>query len=56
MLQNYLGSHNFQEGIKIYLKRFSYRNTFSEDLWNALTESSNQSVSSIMSMWVKTKK
>eukprot|EP01091_Cochliopodium_minus_P015153 TRINITY_DN5304_c0_g2_i1.p1 TRINITY_DN5304_c0_g2~~TRINITY_DN5304_c0_g2_i1.p1 ORF type:complete len:728 (+),score=197.13 TRINITY_DN5304_c0_g2_i1:186-2186(+) len=52
MIQNYLGTEKFIDGIKIYLNRFSYKNTFSEDLWLALTEASNQPVSTIMKMWV----
>nr|XP_056705009.1 endoplasmic reticulum aminopeptidase 1 [Euleptes europaea]XP_056705010.1 endoplasmic reticulum aminopeptidase 1 [Euleptes europaea] len=38
MLRDYLGSKVFEAGIVKYLRRFSYQNTRSEDLWNSLSE------------------
>ena len=38
MLDNFLTPEVFRQGISHYLKRFSYKNTQTEDLWNALSE------------------
>lgn len=40
MLCNYLSEEVFQKGLQIYLKRFSYSNAVTVDLWNAFSEAS----------------
>jgi puromycin-sensitive aminopeptidase len=39
--------------MKLYLTRHKYANTFTEDLWAALSEASKKPVGSIMSGWTK---
>uniref|UniRef100_A0A6A7G5G9 Aminopeptidase n=3 Tax=Hirondellea gigas TaxID=1518452 RepID=A0A6A7G5G9_9CRUS len=51
MLNNYLTPEVFRQGIVHYLKRFSYRNTQTEDLWQALSEISKVDVKSFMEKW-----
>lgn len=44
---------DFRKGMHIYLTRFQYRNTFTEDLWAALEEASSKPVKAVMSTWTK---
>lgn len=39
--------------MKLYLTRHKYGNTFTEDLWAALSEASSKPVGTIMSGWTK---
>lgn len=39
--------------MQLYLTRHKYGNTFTEDLWTALSEASNKPVGTIMSGWTK---
>jgi len=52
MIADYLGEEKFREGIRHYLKKHSYANTETEDLWDALSETSGEDVRSIMKGWV----
>jgi puromycin-sensitive aminopeptidase len=52
MLEQYIGSEQFREGIRIYLKRHSYGNTDTADLWAAIEEASGEPVDSIMDSWL----
>ncbi len=51
MLQTYLGADVFRNGLRRYLKDFSYQNATTPDLWQALEASSRQPVSRIMAAW-----
>ncbi len=51
MLWQYLGEKNFQKGLQHYLKRHSYSNAKTEDLWIALEEMSGKPVAKIMANW-----
>ncbi|XP_072390828.1 puromycin-sensitive aminopeptidase-like isoform X1 [Diabrotica undecimpunctata] len=53
MLVHFLGNDTFKEGMSLYLNRYKYGNTTTEDLWKALEEASKQPVSDIMSTWTK---
>ena len=44
MLEQYLGDEVFRDGIRHYLKKHSYANTVTTDLWDALEEVSGQPV------------
>lgn len=55
MLYHYIGDENFRKGMKLYLSRHSYKNTKTEDLWNALEESSQKPVRLMMSTWTMQK-
>ncbi len=51
MLYNYLGPESFQSGLQYYLKKHSYKNTVTSDLWEALEEVSKKPVSDFMHAW-----
>jgi puromycin-sensitive aminopeptidase len=53
MLHDFLGDEAFRKGMNIYLTRHQYKNTFTEDLWQALGEASGKPVEDIMSTWTK---
>jgi aminopeptidase N len=54
MLHNYLGGDDFRDGLRVYLKRHSYGNTDTVDLWKALAEVSHKPVAEFMSAWTTT--
>lgn len=51
MLHEYLGAKDFQRGLQHYLKKFSYGNAETEDLWQALEEVSGKPVGRVMKNW-----
>ncbi|XP_045101162.1 puromycin-sensitive aminopeptidase-like isoform X2 [Portunus trituberculatus] len=53
MLHCYLGDQDFRAGMNKYLTRHQYANTYTEDLWAALSETSNKPVGEVMSTWTK---
>ncbi|NBV26822.1 MAG: M1 family peptidase, partial [Actinobacteria bacterium] len=52
MLELYLGTDVYRDGIRRYLKKHAYANTITTDLWDALEEASNQPVRDIMNTWI----
>lgn len=55
MLHDYLGSDNFRDGLRHYLKTHAYKNTDTIDLWQALEDVSNQPVKKFMHAWTAQK-
>jgi puromycin-sensitive aminopeptidase len=53
MLASYVGEKDFQAGLRKYLKRHQYGNSLTDDLWQALEETSNKPVRKIMSVWTR---
>jgi aminopeptidase N len=53
MIHEYLGDKNFQKGLRIYLKRHSYGNAETKDLWKAFEEASGVPINKIMGSWTK---
>ncbi|XP_012260332.2 puromycin-sensitive aminopeptidase isoform X1 [Athalia rosae] len=53
MLHSYIGDEDFRKGMSLYLKRHSYSNALTEDLWAALEEASSKPVGAVMSTWTK---
>jgi aminopeptidase N len=51
MLHSYLGPEAFQTGLRYYLKKHSYSNTDTSDLWDALEEASEKPVKGFMDAW-----
>ncbi|XP_070567834.1 aminopeptidase N-like [Ptychodera flava] len=58
MLRYFLGESTFRNGLKKYLNRFAYSNAKMNDLWDALTEATNEdglelpaSIKDIMNTW-----
>jgi puromycin-sensitive aminopeptidase len=52
MLQQYLGEDVYRDGIRHYLKKHSYANAVTTDLWDALEEVSGQPVRDVMNTWI----
>jgi len=52
MLQQFLGEDTYRNGIRRYLKKHSYKNTVTTDLWDALEEESGQPVRDIMNTFI----
>ena len=52
MLEQYLGEERFRDGIRLYLRRHSYANTETNDLWDAIEESTGEPVRRIMDSWI----
>ena len=55
MLHRYLGDSDFKKGMAAYLEKHKYQNTQTEDLWDALEESSGKPVRQVMTTWTKQK-
>lgn len=53
MLADYLGEKNFRDGLHRYLKKHSYSNASTEDLWSAFEHVSGKPVKVIMDNWTK---
>ncbi|KAK5642103.1 hypothetical protein RI129_008270 [Pyrocoelia pectoralis] len=53
MLHHYIGDEDFRKGMNLYLTKHQYKNTFTEDLWEALEEASKKPVGAVMSTWTK---
>ncbi|KAI6191934.1 Aminopeptidase [Aphelenchoides bicaudatus] len=51
MLFNYLGEETFRAGLRLYVKRIAYKNAVTTDLWQALSDASNQDIGKLMSSW-----
>ena len=52
MLEQYLGEETFRQGISHYLKKHSYANTVTTDLWDALEDVSGRPVRDLMNTWI----
>lgn len=53
MLAEYLGEKDFQKGLSNYLKKHSYANASTNDLWEALGKVSGKPVKKIMQNWTR---
>lgn len=53
MLAEYLGETHFRNGLRAYLKKHSYSNAKTDDLWKALEKVSKRPVQKIMDGWTK---
>ena len=52
MMEQYLGADVFRDGIRHYLRKHSYANTITTDLWDALEEVSREPVRDVMNTWI----
>jgi puromycin-sensitive aminopeptidase len=52
MMEQYLGEDVFQAGVAAYLRKHSYANTETGDLWAALDDASGEPVGEIMDTWI----
>ncbi|RWS02375.1 Puromycin-sensitive aminopeptidase-like protein [Dinothrombium tinctorium] len=55
MIHDYIGNECFSKGMSYYLNKHSYKNTISEDLWDALEEVSKKPIGNVMNTWTKQK-
>ncbi|GIW67607.1 MAG: hypothetical protein KatS3mg096_475 [Candidatus Parcubacteria bacterium] len=53
MIENYLGEEKFREGLRLYIKKFTYQNAKAEDLWQCLEEVSSVPVVEIMKDYIE---
>ncbi len=51
MLNKYLGADVFRDGLRLYLKKHAYKNSETDDLWNALEIVSKVDVKEFMHAW-----
>lgn len=56
MLEQYLGTNRFRDGIRLYLDKHSFSNTETSDLWDAIEEavadSGGEPVRAMMDSWI----
>jgi puromycin-sensitive aminopeptidase len=52
MLEQYLGAETYRDGIRNYLRKHSYANTRTADLWDAIEEVSGEPVRDVMNTWI----
>src|SRR3989475_9642203 len=52
MLEQYLGSTMFRDGVREYLRRHAYANAETGDLWAALGRAANQPIPEVMDAWI----
>ena len=52
MLEHYLGSDVFRDGVRHYLDRHAYGNTETTDLWDSIEETSGQPIRALMDGWI----
>ena len=55
MLISYIGENEFQDGIRLYMKKYAYMATTTDDLWQCLEFASTKHISEFMHMWIYTK-
>lgn len=53
MIESFMGPLSFRDGIRDYLKTYSYSNASSEDLWSALDSHSDYDIVEIMKSWIE---
>ncbi len=52
MLQQYLGEDAFRSGVNHYLRKHSYQNTETSDLWDAIEEATGEPARRLMDSWI----
>ena len=55
MFQMFIGEEAFRNGVESYLNKFKFDNTNSSDLWDSLSEASNQPLNEILPFWIREK-
>lgn len=53
MLERFLGTEAFRDGLRHYLKKHAYSNTETTDLWQSLEDVSGKPVTAFMSAWIE---
>lgn len=52
MIKNYIGEQAFRDGLTNYFRKYAYKNTVGDNLWDELSQSSGQDVTSLMNRWI----
>ena len=52
MLEQFLGADEFRDGVRHYLRRHSFANTETHDIWDALAESTGEPTREVMDSWI----
>jgi aminopeptidase N len=52
MIEHWLGEETFRDGIRAYLRKYSYSNAAAEDLWSTLAATSKKPVDEVMATFV----
>ena len=52
MIEHWLGEETFRDGIRAYLRKYSWSNAAAEDLWSTLAATSKQPVDEVMATFV----
>lgn len=52
MLESYIGTNAFRDGLKTYFSRHAYSNTTSSDLWQAFSDTSGHDIGDFMADWL----
>ncbi|MFQ1021344.1 M1 family metallopeptidase [Tardisphaera saccharovorans] len=53
MIEKYMGEESFRKGLSNFLRKYSYSNAGSEDLWRSLEDASDKPISRVVPDWVK---
>ncbi|XP_071711072.1 aminopeptidase M1-like [Rutidosis leptorrhynchoides] len=53
MVNEYLGDEIFQKALSSYVKKYTYKNAKTEDLWAVLSDESGVEVNKLMDIWTK---
>jgi puromycin-sensitive aminopeptidase len=53
MLSEFIGDDKFRDGLRYYLKKHSYKNTKTINLWEAFEKTSKKPIKKIMNSWTK---
>ncbi|PMB68004.1 Aminopeptidase 2, mitochondrial [Beauveria bassiana] len=53
MISVHLGEDVFLKGIRDYLRKFGYKNTTTDDLWDCLSEASGKPVTEVIAPWTR---
>ncbi|MGI0004735.1 MAG: M1 family metallopeptidase, partial [Candidatus Nitrosotenuis sp.] len=52
MLESFVTEKNFRTGLRIYLKKFAYRNAKGDDLWNEIGKKAKMPVRAMVNSWI----
>lgn len=52
MLETYIGQPALQKGLKSYFKKYAYKNTEANDLWECLSDASGENIGLFMNTWM----
>uniref|UniRef100_A0A915L5H9 Aminopeptidase n=1 Tax=Romanomermis culicivorax TaxID=13658 RepID=A0A915L5H9_ROMCU len=52
MLHKNFGPETFRDGLRMYFKRYAYKNTVSKNLWQSIEIRQNLTITSVMDNWI----